>query len=257
MRTVWLLALAVSVGAAQAQQRAVIIYRCTDEAGRVLVQNDRPCPKGMQERKRVFEAPSSPTPTVSGSGASAATGPEAAREPARRPGGGASPSAAAGSRTGGATAADTGGPPGTSPGTARGAATPGTTTPAPTATPPTGGASLPAPPPLFECRGRDHARYFSPTAQPAPRCIALATTGLDGRPETAAGTACETVQDTCAPVPEAGLCEAWRGHMAELERQTREADANRRPIAQDELEAAVARYDASTCGTPAGVIPAP
>ncbi|MFZ5661819.1 MAG: DUF4124 domain-containing protein, partial [Pseudomonadota bacterium] len=127
--------------------------------------------------------------------------------------------------------------------------------PAAGATAPAAPGAAPAPPPLFECRGRDGVRYFAQTAEPAPRCLAMSTTGIDGRPETAAGTACETVQDTCAPVADTALCEAWRGHMADLERQTREADANRRPVAQDELEAAVARYEASTCGTPGGVIP--
>ena len=213
MRTVWLLALAAVSAGAHAQQ--MTIYRCTNDKGQVIVQNDQPCPKGMQEQKRVIDAPA----------------PSATAAPARAAAGSAPASAAASS------AAST------------------VAAPAADATAPAAPGAAPAPPPLFECRGRDGVRYFAQTAGPAPRCLAMSTTGIDGRPETAAGTACETVQDTCAPVADTALCEAWRGHMADLERQTREADANRRPVAQDELEAAVARYEASTCGTPGGVIP--
>lgn len=35
----------------------VLIYRCTDAAGNVTVQNDEPCPKGAREQRRVVEAP--------------------------------------------------------------------------------------------------------------------------------------------------------------------------------------------------------
>lgn len=247
MRTVWLLALAAVSAGAHAQQ--MTIYRCTNDKGQVIVQNDQPCPKGMQEQKRVIDAPA-PSATAAPARAAAGSAPASAAGPARAA---AAPTAGATSTvTGGARATGT---PGTPPAAAASGAASTAAAPAADATAPAAPGAAPAPPPLFECRGRDGVRYFAQTAEPAPRCLAMSTTGIDGRPETAAGTACETVQDTCAPVADTALCEAWRGHMADLERQTREADANRRPVAQDELEAAVARYEASTCGTPGGVIP--
>jgi len=47
------LALATGAGPASAQQ-SVTIYRCTDSTGAVTVQNDRPCPKGTTQDKRVM-----------------------------------------------------------------------------------------------------------------------------------------------------------------------------------------------------------
>lgn len=38
-------------------QQQVVIYRCTDAAGQVTVQNNDPCPKGAREQRRVIEAP--------------------------------------------------------------------------------------------------------------------------------------------------------------------------------------------------------
>ena len=40
---------------ASAQQ--VVVYRCTDAAGNVTVQNDEPCPKGAREERKVIEPP--------------------------------------------------------------------------------------------------------------------------------------------------------------------------------------------------------
>lgn len=44
-------------GSASAQQ--VVIYRCTDAAGHVTLQNDEACPAGTRERRQVVDAPTS------------------------------------------------------------------------------------------------------------------------------------------------------------------------------------------------------
>lgn len=60
MRGAWVCALLALAGIAGAQQ-TVTIYRCTDAYGALTVQNDRPCPKGSRQEKRVVEAaPSMP-----------------------------------------------------------------------------------------------------------------------------------------------------------------------------------------------------
>jgi hypothetical protein len=58
----WLLAgcVAASTLAAlpvQAQSRQVVIYRCTDAAGHVTLQNDVACPAGTHQQKQAMDAP--------------------------------------------------------------------------------------------------------------------------------------------------------------------------------------------------------
>ena len=38
-------------------QQQILIYRCTDAAGKVTVQNDKACPKGSREQREVIETP--------------------------------------------------------------------------------------------------------------------------------------------------------------------------------------------------------
>lgn len=57
--------IAVAIAAAPlpvAAQQSVTIYRCTDARGALTVQNDRPCPKGSTQSKRVMEGVSSAPP---------------------------------------------------------------------------------------------------------------------------------------------------------------------------------------------------
>lgn len=166
----WLLLLAAS--AAQADE--LVIYRCTDAAGALTVQN-MPCPKGskqqikrMQSLATVPMTPAAPTPVA----------PET---------------------TPAATSAATPSPPS--------AAAPAT----PVAT-----VRLP-PPNLFRCTTRDGGGYVTEDSEPASRCEPLQTTGLDGNPQGGAGEACEVVRDTCARVPDEGLCEAWKKRRDEAE----------------------------------------
>ena len=50
-----LTAIPLSTSSALAQQ--VVVYRCTDAAGNITVQNDTPCPKGASEQRKVIETP--------------------------------------------------------------------------------------------------------------------------------------------------------------------------------------------------------
>ena len=103
------------------------------------------------------------------------------------------------------------------------AARPAATTPkpapqAPDAPPPRAADAPRLPPPvLFQCTTHDKDTYVTEDSEPASRCVALRTTGLDGNPQTGAGQACEVVRDTCARVPDGGLCDAWKKRRDETE----------------------------------------
>ncbi len=73
------------------------------------------------------------------------------------------------------------------------------------------------PAPLFECHTWDRQRYFGDIAQPPPRCVPVAVTGLDGQAASAGGSACQMTEDRCQPVPEPRLCEAWTQRLRDLE----------------------------------------
>jgi hypothetical protein len=60
MRPGWLLLpllLAVAPVPVHAQARQVVIYRCTDAAGNLTVQNDVACPKGSRQQQQVIDVP--------------------------------------------------------------------------------------------------------------------------------------------------------------------------------------------------------
>jgi hypothetical protein len=73
------------------------------------------------------------------------------------------------------------------------------------------------PPVLFQCTTYDKDTYVTEDSEPASRCVALRTTGLDGNPQGGAGQACEVVRDTCARVPDGALCDAWKKRRDETE----------------------------------------
>lgn len=51
-----LLLFALPMATALAQKR-MVIYRCTDAHGALMVQNDTPCPKGSHQQKQVIDVP--------------------------------------------------------------------------------------------------------------------------------------------------------------------------------------------------------
>ncbi|MCC8539060.1 DUF4124 domain-containing protein [Xanthomonas axonopodis pv. poinsettiicola] len=208
MRLAALLAMAWVSSGGNAQD--VAIYRCTDPSGALTVQN-MPCPKGMQQQKKLMTAPVA-VPFAPG------TPPAPAPAPVRT-----APVAPA--------------PP---------AAAPAAPAPAPI----TSTSTLP-PPPLFECTAHDNGRYFTEEREPATRCLPMQTTNLAGGPATGGGSACEVVTDRCAPVPDQSLCEAWRKRAEQAEsswRFSNEAQSAERKQRYDQMRRVL---DESRCANPA------
>lgn len=105
------------------------------------------------------------------------------------------------------------------------------------------------PPPLYQCQRWDNERYLTDQATPATRCRPLATVGIGGLPTIGAGQACEQVEDSCAPVPTAGLCRAWRTRVDEAEFRWKVTPAHA-PAARErqaEYEALARIWAGSTC----------
>ncbi|WP_255470175.1 DUF4124 domain-containing protein [Pseudoxanthomonas sp. z9] len=200
-RLAWLMLLATP--AAHADE--VVIYRCTDAAGALTVQN-MPCPKGS--RQQVKRMPALATVPMAPAASTPAVAPPAAPAIAPEPAAAAAPAEA---------------------------------TPAATA------AHLP-PPNLFRCTTRDGGGYLTEDSEPASRCEPLQTTGLDGNPQGGAGQACEVVRDTCARVPDEGLCEAWKKRRDEAEvawRFTRTETSEKNKAEFERVQRILAE---STCG---------
>mgnify|MGYP000915411276 CR=1 FL=1 len=195
---------------ADAQAGDVVIYRCTDAAGALTLQN-APCPKGSRQEKRVMPGVNT-VPMV--------------------PGATASPTAPAAS-----TAA---------PSPAPSAAEPDAHTPAASA-PATEAQRLP-PPVLFQCTTYDKDSYVTEDDEPASRCVAMRTVGLDGNPQAGAGQACEVVRDTCARVPDGALCDAWKKRLGETEVAWRFARPENAEKNRGEYERVARIVAESSCG---------
>ncbi|MBB5865022.1 DUF4124 domain-containing protein [Xanthomonas sp. 3058] len=211
----WLL-VTLMVCACVADAQEVAIYRCTDSGGALTVQN-MPCPKGMQQQKKMMTAPAA-VPFSPG-GSSAASPPRAAPRPAPQT---STPAVAA------------------------------STAPAAVASAPpamTSTSTLP-PPPLFECTAHDNGRYFTEDREPATRCLPMQTTNLAGGPATGGGSACEVVTDRCAPVPDQSLCEAWRKRAEQAESAWRFADEAQSTERQQRYAQMRRVLDESRCANP-------
>lgn len=176
MRTCCLIVLGLAAFGARAGEMA--IYRCTDAAGAVTVQN-MPCPKGMKQEKKMMQAI---TTVPMGNAATPAAHPAPARvTPTETP------------RAKDVPASDI-----------------------PQTTSATDAPRLP-PPNLFRCTTRDAGSYLTEDSEPQERCLPMRTVGFDGRAQSGDATACEVVRDTCARVPDEGLCEAWKKRHDEAE----------------------------------------
>lgn len=200
------LALTTAAAPARAQQ-SVTIYRCTDSTGAVTVQNDRACPKGTTQDKRVLAGiPTAPPP------------PTLRRIVAATP------------QT----------PPTAPPASATAAASASTTAvivAAPRA----------APPRLFECRAFDGTLSLGESADATERCVPMASTGLDGNPETAAGQACEVRADTCTEITAADLCTRWQQRLRDAQTAERFGNDAGRAAAMGEIDRARLVLRESTC----------
>ncbi|MFC7521069.1 DUF4124 domain-containing protein [Xanthomonas populi] len=205
-----------------ASAQDVTIYRCTDPTGALTVQN-MPCPKGVQQQKKVMTAPAAVPFSPGGSSAASPTRVAPSAQP----------------RTSSKTDA-----PATAP-----AAAPVPVASAPPASTSTSTSTLP-PPPLFECTAHDNGRYFTEDREPATRCLPMQTTNLAGGPATGDGSACEVVTDRCAPVPDQSLCEAWRKRAEQAEATWRfsdEAQSAERKQRYDQMRRVL---DESRCADP-------
>lgn len=173
------LALAAAMPATLQAQGAVTIYRCTDAAGNVTVQNDTPCPAGTTESKRTL------------GGVPSASSPTATPVPARvLPATPVVPVAAVPGTPASAT-------PATSPPTA-GLTTPGVIPAAP----------QPPPPALYECRALGGGVRLADAADPVERCGSLLASG---------GTCDVDIDTPCMAVPAAGLCDRWEQRLRDLQ----------------------------------------
>ena len=184
-------------------QQHVTIYRCTDAAGAVLIQNDQPCPDGHREQTQVIDVPP-PMP---------AHVPRAVRMPE-------------------VVAAEAA--------AAEAAVAAALPKPLPVA-------ERTAPPALFECTTWENTTFLTEDETPAERCAPMRVVGLDGRPRPRMGSACQTTRDQCTPVPEDGLCGAWKRRVDEAEfrwKFAREPAGSPKHIAYAQL---TARFANSTC----------
>ena len=208
-RTAWLaLACATSAPVVAAE---VVIYRCTDAAGALTVQNDVPCPKGMRQQRTVVE-PAPPMPAyVASPAVPMQPVPVAPRTPVAAPGG--DPERPQGAVAGGIAAAD----------------------------------RLP-PPPLYQCNTWNNDSYLSEDPAPKPRCVRLQTTGPGGDPALGAGAACEMKYDQCERVGDAAACEGWTRRQREIESTWRHAKGVDKPALQLEFVRVGTILADTTCG---------
>ncbi|MDH5821946.1 DUF4124 domain-containing protein [Luteimonas sp. RD2P54] len=181
MRRRLIAAAALLLAVPAAAQQAIVIYHCTDARGAVTVQNDTPCPAGTTQRTREIDPPP-PLPAYVPMAPPPAPAPSLLAAPVAPlvPGSADSGDPA----VAGALAIDL--------------------------------RSLPAPP-LQHCVAYDQTRYYTPDTEPRSRCQPMRTVGIGGLQGLGAGAACIRVTDSCEPVPEAALCEAWQARLDEAE----------------------------------------
>lgn len=196
-----------------ASAQPVTIYRCTDAAGVLTVQN-KPCPAGSTQREQqvqgVASSPASaiPPPAPAMPTATDAVAPVASSMPSMT-----IPSQQTGTDGSFITTTTSTGP---EPRILDSANLP-RDPPADAAPDP----DRPPPPPLFRCATYDNDSYLSEEEEVPPRCLALRTVGLDGNPAAGAGRACEVVRDQCSRIPDGAACDSWRRYMREAETRFR------------------------------------
>ena len=220
---VWMMPLAHAQKPVKAGAGQVVIYRCTDAAGNLTLQNGVRCPKGQKQEARVLQAPSPPTPA-----------PVIAPAPAMA----ASPAVATPMVD--ASAASTSPPPAV----AAAAATSNNPDLAPGTLPP---------PPIYRCHAHSGNSYLSEDGEPKDRCVSLTVTDVAGGSNRSGAEACEVQQDRCDRVPDAQLCEAW----SQYDRQAESLVALDNPELAGKANALYARtrkvMTATTCAAPAVV----
>jgi hypothetical protein len=195
-----------------AAPRALAIYRCTDAAGHVTLQNDVPCPRGSRQERQVVDVPPPLPAYVPREERMPANVAAERADEAKAIAAAIQPLSAAGEPAGDGAAA----------------------------------AAKPGPPPaLYACRAWDGSETLTESATPQERCAPLRVVGLDGSVRNDAA-ACEKIADACAPVAAGDLCQAWRRRVDEAEFRwkfagAKQDDARRREY--ELLRATLARSD--------------
>ncbi|MFT3897299.1 MAG: DUF4124 domain-containing protein [Thermomonas sp.] len=213
MRSVFALACALLLLAIDSlpARAGVVIYRCTDANGAVTVQNDKPCPKGSKQVRRVLDTPSpSATPPVFADAPIVAPEP-VVPAPAPEPP-----------------------PPAPAPDPASASAQPD-------------GERLP-PPPIFECTTFDNDHYLSDDGTPSERCVALEVTGIGDGSAPGVGAACQKTTDTCQRVPDGAACDAWKRREREARASLMFGRADDKDKNQAEYDRVQRVVTESTCG---------
>lgn len=200
-----------TAGHAAGAARQIVIYRCTDAAGRVTIQNDVACPKGTKQQRQAIEAPPPPVPAhvPAPPEAAADTTPPATAEKPEQP---TQPTQAADDADGADDAPLVPGPP----------------------------------PQLYACRTWDERDLLTEDATPAERCAPLQVVAADGSARSDAA-ACEKVADQCEAVPAESLCTAWQRRVDEAEFRWRFAGAKQDDDRRRDYEALKARLAQSNC----------
>ena len=235
MRAAVCLLLALAASDAWAAQR-IVMYRCTDAQGAVMLQNDVPCPKGSKQEKRVVDAPPPPPAALPPPALPTLTAAESAIP--------ATPPAPAPSATPSTSASS-------APASISSPSTPTTADPelpANTDAPSIAPAERLPPPALYRCETYNKQRYFSETGNREPRCVPLQAVGLDGNPETGAGQACEMVSDTCKRVADESLCKAWQLRLRDAESAAGFGKSELTETSKAELERIGKIMRGSACG---------
>lgn len=106
---------------------------------------------------------------------------------------------------------------------------------------------LPPPPPLFQCRTWEGDDYLGEDAEPPARCAPLQVVGIDANQQLGAGSACEKREDSCTPIADDALCEAWLRRLDEAEFRLKYAGDDNRGERQYAFDAIDAKVKASRC----------
>ena len=104
------------------------------------------------------------------------------------------------------------------------------------------------PPVLYQCNTYDHDSYLSEDATPAPRCVRLQTTDLQGSADDAAGVACQMVTDQCQRIADGAACDGWKQRLRETEAAWKFAKADDAVAEKADYERVLAIVRDSTCG---------
>lgn len=104
------------------------------------------------------------------------------------------------------------------------------------------------PPALYQCNTFDNDSYLSESPTPAPRCVRLETTDLQGAADTSGGVACQMMTDQCQRIADGAACRSWKQRMRETEAAWRFSRATDAEANQADYVRVQKIVNDSTCG---------